>query len=262
MVTKLLTALRLAAAAAVIVLAALLAYQCADLYLTGTEIQAAQPDHAVYRREDVAARLQSMLLPVIGCAAVIAAAAAVQSLCGRERMRHALTPANRLRLMKRRAGALPAEAQREERFRRLVRGCSAAALALCAAGMLCGLLWLMADTLADPQIALRDLEADLMHVLLFVLPGTAAAIGIIWLSAALLDRSRLRECALLQGVRAGQEIPVTAPAQERGCASAGRIRLVLYGCAALFIVLGAMSGGARETFDKAIALCLECIGIG
>ena len=40
------------------------------------------------------------------------------------------------------------------------------------------------------------------------------------------------------------------------------IRLVLAGIGLLALGLGLMQGGFRETLQKAIYLCLECVGIG
>ena len=40
------------------------------------------------------------------------------------------------------------------------------------------------------------------------------------------------------------------------------VRLGILAAAAVFMVLGALNGGARDVFVKAVNICTECIGLG
>ena len=40
------------------------------------------------------------------------------------------------------------------------------------------------------------------------------------------------------------------------------IRACLFAAAVILIVLGIYNGGLKDTFNKAIHICYECIGIG
>ena len=40
------------------------------------------------------------------------------------------------------------------------------------------------------------------------------------------------------------------------------IRLALAGAGVLALVLGVIQGGYRDTLQKAVYICLECVGIG
>lgn len=40
------------------------------------------------------------------------------------------------------------------------------------------------------------------------------------------------------------------------------IRIALLAVAVSFLVLGIVNGGARDVFNKAIRICMECVGLG
>ena len=40
------------------------------------------------------------------------------------------------------------------------------------------------------------------------------------------------------------------------------VRIVLFLCAAVLIVLGVMKGEAQDVLIKAVKICTECIGLG
>lgn len=53
-----------------------------------------------------------------------------------------------------------------------------------------------------------------------------------------------------QADKAGKALPV------------GVVRLLLYGAAVVFILLGVMNGGLYDVLVKAVNICTECIGLG
>ena len=111
---KLLPWLRGAVAAMTLLLAALLCWQCIDIYAAGNGPANLDENgvhiQSVYRAEDVGARLMTLAIPAAVYVALIAATALVQAGAPTEAEKSAITAENRLRLMKRRAAELPAAA--------------------------------------------------------------------------------------------------------------------------------------------------------
>jgi hypothetical protein len=56
--------------------------------------------------------------------------------------------------------------------------------------------------------------------------------------------------------------PPLRPAPEKPVKHVNRLRLGLYGLAALLILLGIFNGGMQDVLTKAIKICTECIGLG
>lgn len=260
--TRLRRWMRAAAAMAVLAVCAMLIWQCIDIYLTGnapTNLDAdGQHIEAVYSRTEVAERLERLALPLGSCAAVIAAAVLLHWGTGEMLPRHALTAENRLRLMQRRMGSLPADAARELRRMRWIRLTAAAVICVCGAMCAAASLALLGDLLADPQIALRNLDGDVGGLVLRLLPWVSAGLLAAAVAAVLCDRSRLRACDALRGLPAG----AVRPRRTERSRARGTLRIALYAAAVVFIVLGVMNGGALGVMRKAVAICMECIGLG
>lgn len=239
--------LRFLSALAAAVLAALVCWQCADIYLSGTA--AGLP--TLYTAQDVAERLRTMALPMCVCAVVILLAALAHAGRPAERAPHRLTPENRLRLMKRRAGVLPQAALREERLRRRVCLAAGVLLALCGA-------WALGFLLDGQNFVSWELEAVLGAMLMHVGPAAALALAVLWGCMAVCDASILRECEALRGAPAAQNRAAETVKPQH----TGAVRLLLYGAAVVFILLGVMNGGLYDVLVKAINICTECIGLG
>lgn len=246
--------LRCLTALATLGLAAFLCWQCMDIYFTGNRpgnldesgVHIAQ----VYTAQEVGARLAPLALPVIGYAALICVTAAADARAPKKPEPPAMTQANRLRLLKRRAGTLPEGAVREERLRRHTRIAALAVLLLCAVACLAYLL-------DGSNFTSWELESVMGQMLLHVLPWVALGFAAAYAAAWRCDRSMARECALLQGLKGGADLP----APERAL-PANALRIGLYGVAIVFIVLGVMNGGLYDVLVKAIHICTECIGLG
>lgn len=252
---KLALCLRWAAAAATLVIAALLCWQCIDIYLTGNS--AANLDDAgvhispVYSAADVGARLKSLAAPLGACVLVIASALAVQAAQPAVKEKTALTAENRLRLMKKRIGEMPEAAAKEEKLRRRTWVWTGAALLVCAA--LC-----LTYLLDGENFASWDLEKVMGGMLLHVAPWVVLGLAVAYAASVICARSMARECEALKGRPAAP----AAQKPEGRQGHVGIVRAVLLAAAIVFIVLGVMNGGMYDVLVKAINICTECIGLG
>ena len=241
--------MRWLAAAAVVMAATLLVWQCLDAWQTGMAVrESGDALTPVFTAEGVAVRLRRLSAPLAGCALLVVIAAAVHA--GPLERPAAMTAANRLRLMKCRVEQLPETAAREERLRRRICLLAGLMLALCGGFVLVYLL-------DGAHFVSWELEHVMADMLLHVLPWGAAALLTGYAAAAACDRSRLRECAALRG----RMTKAPAAAQEQ-TAALPWVRLALLTAAIVFIVLGVMNGGLLDVLVKAINICTECIGLG
>lgn len=252
--TRLLPWLRGAVAVMTLLLAALLCWQCIDIYAVGNAPENLTADgvhvEQVYRADDVGARLMTLAIPAAAYVVLIALAAIVQRCAPKKPEASAMTADNRLRLMKRRVAELPEAARYEETLRRNIWLATAAVLLLCA--MMTGLFLLNGDNFVS-----WDLEVVMGEMLVHVAPWAAVALLAVYIALRACDKSCLREAEALRGQPAGKP----APLQEKPF-PASVLRADLYAAAIVFIVLGAMNGGLRDVLVKAINICTECIGLG
>ncbi len=252
--TRLLPWLRGAVAVMTLLLAALLCWQCIDIYAVGNAPENLTADgvhvEQVYRADDVGARLMTLAIPAAAYVVLIALAAIVQRCAPKKPEASAMTANNRLRLMKRRVAELPEAAKYEETLRRNIWLATAAVLLLCA--VMAGLFLLNGDNFVS-----WDLEIVMGEMLVHVAPWAAVALLAVYIALRACDKSCLREAEALNGLPAGKP----APLQEKPF-PASVLRADLYAAAIVFIVLGAMNGGLRDVLVKAINICTECIGLG
>ncbi len=252
--TRLLPWLRAAVAAMTLLLAALLCWQCIDIYAAGNAPENLTADgvhiEQVYRADDVGARLTTLAIPAAAYAVLIAVTAIVQHRTPEKPEASAMTADNRLRLMKRRVAALPEAAKYEETLRRSIWIATAAVLLLCA--VMAGFFLLNGSNFAS-----WDLERVMGEMLVHTAPWAAVALLAVYVALRACDKSCLREAETLRG----QPTAKPAPLQEKPF-PASVLRADLYAAAIVFIVLGAMNGGLRDVLVKAINICTECIGLG
>ena len=108
--TRLLPWLRGAVAAMTLLLAALLCWQCIDIYAAGNAPENLTADgvhiEQVYRADNVGARLTTLAIPAAAYAVLIAVTAIVQHRAPEKPEASAMTAENRLRLMKRRVALI------------------------------------------------------------------------------------------------------------------------------------------------------------
>lgn len=249
--------MRWAAAAAAVIALALLAWQCVDIYLDGNA-----PDNldangvhlaSVYSREIVAERFRMLGIPLTICLAVLVVSGVMHLVSAHGKApRAALTPENRLRLMKARLDELPQAAQAEEKLRRRLLIASGAVIALCTAGALTYLL-------NGAHFTSWELEGVMGDMMLHVSPWVIAIFAAAIVASVLCGKSVEREITLLKGA------PMAKPAENqpaRGQRAVPILRAALYVLAVVFIVLGVMNGGLYDVLVKAINICTECIGLG
>lgn len=247
--------LSFALAALCLLILALFAYHCIDIYLIGNSPSNLSESGVhlspVFSREIVAERLGRMVPWLVLCLLLVIACLALGYKNGRE---VPVSAENRLRLVKSRLAQLPEPAMKEERFRRNVYiGCGAAVL-LCAVPCLVYLV--NGDNFSswDLEMVIAQLA---IHVLPFVLIAFALMIG----ASLAAGRSIERELEAIKaaGTKPGaknESIP------NEGGKYKNLLRIILYAAAIAFVVLGVTNGGARDVLVKAINICTECIGLG
>ena len=109
----------------------------------------------------------------------------------------------------------------------------------------------------DPEIMFRSM-------LRVFLPWVAVGLGALGVTAAMRERSMLRETeaakARLQEERAEGLAATPVSAAQRNHGSAIQIAVVI--AAVILIVAGILNGSARDVLYKAITICTECVGLG
>lgn len=242
-------------AVCVLLVLALLAWQCIDIYRVGNAPENLDESgvhlQSVYRMDDVADRLSRLAWPLGGCAAVIAVSAVLHAVYGKAQQgRGGLSAENRLRLLKKRVAELPAEAETEEKKRRLMKAAAAVIVAALAVPCLVYLL-------AQDNFTSWDLEQVMGQMMCHVTPWVILCFAVLILTSVLCKASIERELAVLKDAPKGK--PAAAASRRL---PVNPIRIALYLLAVLFIVLGVMNGGWYDVLVKAINICTECIGLG
>ena len=246
--------LRFVLTAATVLLLAVLAWQCLDIYLTGNS--AANLDdkglhiQSVYRAQDVIQRLSGLGIWVMGYMAVLLAACFLLPEKAGAGKGLPMEPDNRLRLMKQRLTELPEEARKEVELRKKISFAAGGVVVLCAG--LC-LVYLM----NRENFVSWDLEMVMGQMLLHTLPWIVAAFCAVIGASTLCRRSMEREIGILKGCKG---TAAAEPSQKKS--PLPYVRMALYALALILIVLGIRNGGMRDVLIKAINICTECIGLG
>jgi hypothetical protein len=246
--------LRIVLTAATVILLAVLAWQCLDIYLTGNS--AANLDEkglyvqSVYRAEDVIQRLSGLGIWVMGYLALLFASCFLLPEKAGAGKSLPMEPDNRLRLMKQRLTELPEEARKEVQLRKKICFAAGGVVVLCAG--LC-LVYLM----NRENFVSWDLEMVMGRMLMHTLPWVIAAFAVVIGATFVCRRSMEREIQLLKGIPGGE-----APEAAAKPSCVNYVRVALYAVAVVLILLGINNGGMRDVLVKAINICTECIGLG
>ena len=244
-------ALAWALAAATLLVAALLVWQCADLYFTG--VSAANRAETgvllsdVYSREIVAERFGRIAWAVWLWLALLAAALVCRAGVRTPALRapeETLLEALLCRVEKTDA------IRKAEKKRRTARIVCAGICAVCAA-------FIAAYFIAPGSFVSRDLEPVMAQMLRHVAPWACAALAAILCYERIDAKIALRE---IEPARLAPRRQAEPPA--RRMLPVGIIRGALFAAAAALIALGILNGGMRDTLVKAINICTECIGLG
>ncbi len=105
----------------------------------------------------------------------------------------------------------------------------------------------------------------MFHGLLRVfLPWTAAGLGALAVTAALREKSILRETEAAQARRKEERARGIAPEPKAAGrpGKTGILQAVIVVVAAILIIAGVFNGSARDVLYKAITICTECVGLG
>lgn len=239
-----------------ILVAALICWQCADIYRDAYSPEKLSdrgvPLERVYTPEKVSVRLNGMLAFSAAYPVVLAGVLLTRRFDDSPRQRVYASAEYRLAQLKRRIEALPLGAVREERRRMGGRIVSGAVIAGCGAFCLMYLL-------DRRNFASWDLETVMGNMLGHMAPYLLLAFAAACVFSEFSRRSTLREMdALKDEIRTERIPPKTKRAQTRGSA----VRCGILAIAIIFIVLGVMNGDPRSVLTKAIRICTECIGLG
>ena len=229
--------LRYVLAAATVVLLALTAWQCIDIYSAGDG----------FTRENIAMRLGKLAAPWAIYAVLAAATVIIGS---SEKNTAKMTAANRLRLAKSKAGVLNEAALREEKLRKWVYAALGAVLAVCAA-------FSAAFLLNGDNFVSWELETVMGRLIAHLGPWVAAAFAAAIAALHVCDRSMKREAAALNEISGGAQ-----QAEHTEKFPVNAVRVVIFAAAVVLIVVGVFNGGMRDVLIKAINICTECIGLG
>lgn len=246
--------LRIILTAATVLLLAMLAWQCLDIYLVGNSPANLDASGlhilSVYRAEDVIARLSGLRIWAMAYLALLVAVCVMIPGGVKKGNAVSMEPDNRLRLMKKKLADLPEAARGEENLRKKIGYGAAGVCVACAALSLVYLL-------KRENFTSWDLEMVMGQMLLHTLPWIIVAFAAVIAASVLCRRSMEREISLLKGV-SGNKVPETA--SKPSCLP--YVRIALYIVAVVLIVLGINNGGMRDVLIKAINICTECIGLG
>ena len=252
---KRMQAIRWVMTLATVLVLALLAWQCLDIYLEGNRPSNLDANgvyrSAVFSVEIVGAHLRP-LLPLLAVYVLMTLGALIaQAVCQGERPAAVHSPEERLHLMKAHVETIPDAALALERQRRWI--CMAAAGAILVCAVPC--LWYL---LNREHFTSWDLEHVMGQMLLHVAPWVAAAFAVALAASFACGRSVRQEIEVLKGQEKTSSPQLPAPRRI----PLGVWRIGLFAAAAVFIVLGVMNGGLRDVLVKAVNICTECIGLG
>ncbi len=239
-------------AAATLLLAALLIWQCADIYFSGIApenlAESGVRIRDIYSREIVAERFSRIAWAFWVWLAVCLIAWIGK--CAGNQANPVLPTENRFALAIARAEKTP-EMLLEEKKRRVIRLACAGICVLCGA-------FILKYLLNAANFESRDLEPVMGRMMLNVAPWVAVAF------AALLGMTQFCEISLLREIELAKKAPKRS-AEARISAKKSIVNAIRIAIAVISIVLiaiGVLNGGMRDVLVKAVNICTECIGLG
>ena len=155
----------------------------------------------------------------------------------------------------------------ERRIRRALTVVSLVLIAICA---IVSLIF----ALDFSRYTVEGHNADIISVLLIILPLSAVAIGSVSALTYFVSESCKRELVLVKAaVKAGTPLdtaeendtakcPITSFIRKNENRITLALRIAVAFLAVLFIALGITNGGMGDVLGKAVRICTECIGLG
>lgn len=257
--TKKVSVMRIVLSVATVLLLLLLAWNCLDIYLTGTSAGNLDENglyiQNVYRADDVAKRLSSVLFWGVLYAVLVLTALSVLSKAAERKVLPDIEPDNMLRLLKKRTGALPEEALAQERYRKKVRLSALLAVVLC-------IVMCLRYLLDGSNFTSWELEVVMAKMLLHILPWVVLGFAIAFAATYACRRSIKTEAALIKASAEKKPADAAEKKDKTKKITTAKVQIALYLLAAVLIVLGIDNGGMRDVFIKAVNICTECIGLG
>ena len=111
-------------------------------------------------------------------------------------------------------------------------------------------------------------NADVVTFLFIAIPLAVTGLVALYVTTRLLEASYTRELELLKGqakvphiFEKEEEGECPLPAHKRFHLGTG-IRVAILTIGVAFVVLGIFNGSMKDVFDKAVKICMECIGLG
>lgn len=257
--TKRGSVLRIALSVATILLLLFLAWNCLDIYMTGTSAGNLDENglyiQNIYRADDVAERLGNVLIWGLLYAVLVLAALPVLSASAKNKVLPGLEPDNMLRLLKKRIAALPQEAQAQERYRKKIKLSALLAVLFCT--VMC-----LRYLLDGSNFISWELETVMANMLLHVLPWVVLGFAAVFAASYACRRSMKTEVELLKASADKKPADAVEKKDKTKKTTTAKVQIALYLLAAVLIVLGIDNGGMRDVFVKAVNICTECIGLG
>lgn len=113
------------------------------------------------------------------------------------------------------------------------------------------------------NFTITDLSRDIIHAVLIVMIPSVIGLLLCFFCAVLETRSVRREIAIYKTAAADGKSQTPSPVNRKDQKKwLTVIRCAIAIAGICFVVLGILNGGMKDVFDKAVAICTECIGLG
>lgn len=174
-------------------------------------------------------------------------------------MRDELTAMKKL---KRKAGVLDEEVYKPAKREKSLRLTLRLATAACCAGLM---IYPMIYFLDMQHFTIANLAQDIIDASLVALIPAAIGLMLCFVCSILASKSIQRESSIYKNAIAtskGGNSPISCQQPKPMGRWILALRCMIFATAICFIALGIFNGGAQSVYEKAIAICTECIGLG
>lgn len=248
-------------AAATVLVAGLLIWQCADIFRVGMSAANQGADGVrisdIYSREIVAERFGRISWSVWIWLVLFVISLFLHSkeTSQQKKTVSVMQPKDQLALLLERREKTPEMLQFEKKRRTLV-GIAIVVCVVCAIGAIAYLV-------APSSFASRDLEPVMGQMMFHVVPWVVVAFAVVLVIQNMCMKNVSAELELAKKAAAKSK-------KEQGDAATSEnqkkkqtiARIVVFVVAILFLIAGITNGGMFDVFVKAINICTECIGLG
>lgn len=111
------------------------------------------------------------------------------------------------------------------------------------------------------HFSIDALNDDIRRAVLIALIPALMGLMLCFICSELQRKSISRETEIYKRA-AGPKANNASPADRKKINTLPIVRCAILAVAVCFIVLGIFNGGMKDVFDKAVAICTECIGLG